>query len=367
MKSLLHQYAEKFLNDFLVTIDESTYVKLQIIISDETQPKKIKNFLTCLSEKVLCKNLTFSHDNLVKEINLYEKRDNNKIRRFLHLINTADEENASFFLIKAVSLKSVCKAILTKYPMPSLAGLPYVEWTPGKLRKYLCLYFNIKQSKLINRTTLAIYIYDWNTDRNLRVTSNIYEKVFDLYYVYLWATKLPKDVISEYKKNAHSRRYNRIVFIQLYALNKKSFFRIGDLIHRKYNAKNRYHSFSYVDLISRLTNIVDKNVDHPTKKPLFIFDTGILPFSGISALSTERLHDKRLRAVLDTTPLKKTKLLAPSSALFTKDLFSLDYTERMLLPSDFQKWNAIEAFQILKEDTICQLPYDEARVEILLP
>ena len=123
MDSLLHQYAEKFLNDFLVTIDESTYVKLEIIISDETQPKKIKNFLTHLPAKVCFENLVFSHDNLVNEIDLYQKRDNKKIQRFLQVLDTANEENASFLLIKALNLKSVCKAILTKYPMPSLAGL----------------------------------------------------------------------------------------------------------------------------------------------------------------------------------------------------------------------------------------------------
>lgn len=366
MDSLLHQYAEKFLNDFLVTIDESTYVKLEIIISDETQPKKIKNFLTHLPAKVCFENLFFSHDNLVNEIDLYQKRDNKKIQRFLQVLDTANEENASFLLIKALNLKSVCKAILTKYPMPSLAGLPYVEWTPGKLRKYICLYFNIKQPKLINRDTLTNYINNWKTNYDWSVTSTFFKQNFDLYYVYLWATKLPKSIISEYKKNAHSRRYNRIVFIQVFALNGKSYDKVGNLIHRKYNAKNRYHSFSYVDLISRLTDIVDKNVEQPAKKPLFIFDAGILPFSEINALSTESLHDKHFRAVLAPTPLKKIKSLAISSALFTHNLFSLDRTERQLLPSDFQKWEAVEAFKVLKEETIRQLPCDEDCVKNII-
>lgn len=367
MGNLLYQNAEKILKDFSPIIDVPTYVKLKIILFGKTQPKEIKGFLNNLAKNFSYENLTFSHEDLVNEINLYQKRDNKKIQRLLQSISTVNEEKDTLLLIEALHLKSICKAILTKYPMPSLAGLPYVEWTPGKLRKYLCLYFNIKQPKLINRATLTNYINDWNTNRNLNITSDFYRQNFDLYYVYLWATKLPKNIISKYRKNAHSRRYNRIIFIQVFALNQKSYNKIGNLIHRKYNAKNRHHSFFYTDLMSRLTDIVDKSVEQPAKKPLFIFDTGILPFSNINALSTESLYDKHLRMVLKTTPLKKTKLLATSSALFTHNLFSLDRTERMLLPSDFEKWKSIEAFKILKQETICQLPYNTAQVRRLLP
>lgn len=378
MHELFYDCAEKFLKDFQSTMNVETYIRLKILLSRETKPQKIKLYLAKLSTETSYDSVAFKQSDLERVIKSYNKKDNNKICRFLHSFEPTDEEativdeeSAALNLIKVLRLQSIVNTILTQYPLPSFAGLPYDEWTPIRLRKYLCLYFNIKASKKINRGTLASYIYSWadelkndNEKKSVSITKNYYKEKSEIFYIYFWVRKLPKSQNSKSKLPRY-RRYTRIMYVQLLKLNKDSIDKVGNLVHRRYNASDRRRNFLYSELIDTLASIVKKTQEGDVKKTMFLLDTGMLSFSKVPKLEAENLPAGRVRRVLQKHK-KGEYSLAKCPVLITKDLCHLSKNEKALLPDDFDKWEVLEILKKLQRTTTDECPYEENDIKEIL-
>lgn len=252
----LLEVIEKFRNDFVDNISckiESKYkIKLELqVLENRLAGKTTKEIKAILTEE---RRLSEKNE-IKKEIDTYLKHDCNKLNR-IYAYNTNEK------LIKLIKLKNLCQCIVEKYPSPMLAGFPNESWTPYLLKKYICLYFNVKPNA-ISKKTITNILYDdimiklKKSDRLTTVLDNF--ETANIYYLYLRFDKFSKN----------KTKYNRNEYAALFQLHSEfpKFIQSTSRLYtfKKKNGKNH----SDIRPISEILNQLLKSIDN--SKPTIIF------------------------------------------------------------------------------------------------
>lgn len=348
----LNCLCEKFIKDFHGMIDVATYTKLLVIMCRESKPREIKKHLYhMLSE--YNNDHHFSQFQFKSEIDLYNSGDNNKINRLLKIFHNKKKKN-SLLLIQAIHLSACVKIILTKYPQPDLAGLPYCEWTPLLLKKFICIYFELTD-KEIEKSTVASALYKATSHHGSQIS--ISAKNFDLYYVYICLQRLKTENMDS---ASLARRYNRVMYVQLLHINKEmnSFIieKVGPIIRKKYNYQNRYQNLSYYELVARFSKRIDQDRTC-CKKPILLFNKEILSASPMKSYKNKNACTA-IRTVLKKTKKMNIPYIPSYSALFVNNC-----RELYSVISDFEQFdNVISTLQNVTCDTIKKLPKKRGKI-----